>query len=73
MREKAKELLTAAMLDALNADIEASDLVALRVKEIEEAMEHVREITGALPKRLRSGATNVDVEVNELVLAPLPV
>lgn len=63
MREKAKALLVEAMTEALELEEKGSELVAERVKNIEEAMAHVREVTGALPKKTKSGATKVNVEV----------
>lgn len=63
MRERAKELLIDAMTEALVLEEKGSEIVAERVKDIESAMEHVREVTAALPKKIRQGATNVSVEV----------
>lgn len=68
-RELAKRLLTEAMLEALDENIQASDYVAERVKDIEAAMVHVQDIVGKLPKRTRQGGTFVNVEVNELIPA----
>lgn len=62
-REHSKGLLIEAMQEALALNVEADEVVAERVKDIEAAMEHVREVTGNLPKKTRSGPTNVAVEI----------
>lgn len=66
MREKAKTLLVEAMTEAIALGDKGSEHVAAQVKDIESAMEHVREVTGALPKKTKSGATNVKVTVEEV-------
>jgi hypothetical protein len=65
-REVSKALLIDAMTEALNTDVIASPIVAERVRDIETAMEHVRQVTGDLPKEIRSGATNVDLTIDLL-------
>lgn len=62
-RERSKELLIDAMREALDADVEGDEVVAERVKDIEAAMVHVREVTAALPKKTKAGPTNVAVEI----------
>lgn len=62
-RELSKDLLIEAMQEALAMNVEASEVVAERVKDIEAAMLHVQEVTAALPKRPRSGATYVTVQI----------
>lgn len=66
MRERAKELLIEAMTEALELSAKGDEFVADRVKNIDEAMAHVREVTGALPKKTKSGQTNVTVTVEEV-------
>lgn len=64
-RENAKKLLIAAMTEALSVGEQAEGPIADRVKDIETAMEHVRSVTAALPKKTRSGATKVKIEILE--------
>jgi len=66
-RERAKALLTEAMTEALEAGVEARDNVAQRVKDIDAAIAHVQEVTAALPKKTRSGATTVRIVIDEPV------
>lgn len=70
MREHTKRLLVEAMTEALTAPEEASGAIAERMRDIEEAMTHVREVTAALPKKTRAGSTRVDVMVGEILLTP---
>jgi len=67
-RERAKTLLVEAMTEALTIGDQGSEHVAERVKDIEVAMGHVREVTEALPKKTKQGATKVEVEVTDVVL-----
>lgn len=62
-RERSKELLIEAMQEALAENVEGNEVVAERVRDIEAAMVHVRQVTEALPKKNRSGITNVNVEI----------
>ena len=62
-RERSKALLIEAMQEALAANVEADELVAERLKDIEAAMVHVREVTEALPKKIRNGMTNVGITI----------
>lgn len=62
-RELSKKLLIEAMQEAIGANVEASEVVAERVKDIEAAMLHVQEVTDALPRRQRNGATFVTVQI----------
>jgi hypothetical protein len=61
-RELAKKLLVEAMTEALTIG-EKGEHVAERVKDIEAATAHVKEVTGALPKKTKSGATKVDIQI----------
>lgn len=70
-RENAKILLIDAMREAMKSGTEANPVVAERVKDIEEAMTHVREVTDSLPRVPRQGATTVKVTVEELEPANL--
>jgi hypothetical protein len=65
-RETAKRLLIEAMTEALAAGEQAAGPVADRVKDIETAMTHVRQVTNALPKKIKSGATTVKITIEEL-------
>jgi len=62
-RERSKALLIEAMQEALANNADSSEIVAARVRDIEAAMEHVKEVTSALPKKIRNGVTNVNVEI----------
>lgn len=64
-RERAKELLIDAMTDALNNGVEANEDIEDRIKDVHAAMQHVRQVTQALPKKTRSGRTTVAVAVTE--------
>ena len=70
-RERAKDLLIEAMTDALNAQQEANTDIENRIKDVQTAMQHVRQVTQALPKKTRSGRTTVAVAVQEV--EPVPV
>lgn len=65
-RELAKTLLIAAMTEALEVGAKGAETVAERVKDIETAMEHVREVTSKLPKKSKSGATTVKISIEEV-------
>ena len=60
-RERSKLLLIEAMQEALAVDTAASHAVASRVRDIEEAMEHVRSVAASLPHKIRTGPTSVRV------------
>lgn len=66
MREKAIQLLTSAMKEAISNNSDSEKAIQERTKDIEEAMSHVRKITAALPKKVRSGATTAKVVMNVL-------
>lgn len=67
MRERAKELLIEAMTEAMELEAKGDVFVASQVKDIDTAMEHVKDITSKLPKTPQSGATYVKVDIEELV------
>lgn len=60
-RERSKALLIEAMQEALAVDASATHAVARRVKDIEEAMAHVRSVAASLPHKVRTGPTSVRV------------
>ena len=62
-REHSKKLLVEAMQEAIVLNQKGSETVAERLKDIETAMVEVREVTAALPKKTRSGATKVQAKV----------
>ncbi len=64
-REASKALLIEVMTEALNADEDARAALEAEVG-VMEAMRHVREITGALPKKTKQGATKIAVAVKVL-------
>lgn len=78
-RDKAKEVLVEAMTEALAfSDLEETMLedvtgltpaqlaLATRLKDVSAAMQHVTDVTGALPKQPRKGATTVSLSVTEV-------
>jgi hypothetical protein len=66
-RERSKALLIEAMQEALEAKVSADAAVKSRVRDIEEAMEHVRSVAASLPLKVRSGPTNISVAGEVLV------
>jgi hypothetical protein len=62
-RERAKALLVEAMTEALSKGDKGAVTVTERVKDIEAALAHVREVTAALPQKVRAGATTAKVVV----------
>lgn len=62
-REHSKRLLVEAMQEAIVFNQKGSETVTERVRDIETAMAEVRQVTSALPKKTRSGATRVQAEV----------
>lgn len=69
-RDASKAMLIEAMTEALNADTESVPSVQSRVKDIESAMKHVRDITSKLPKKKVKGATLVNVQVEVVATDP---
>jgi len=61
-REASKAILVEVMTEALNADESAREALEEEAGVL-EAMRHVKEITAALPKKTKSGATKVVVVV----------
>ncbi len=61
-REAAKALLIEVMTEALNSDEDARAALEEEAGVL-EAMKHVRQITAALPKKTKQGATKVAVAV----------
>lgn len=68
MREKMMQLLTESMTEALTLEEKGEEHVKARCNNVIQAMEHVRSITAALPKKVKSGATRVEVEVESMQL-----
>ena len=60
-RENAKQILIEAMTEAINNDEKASPIMAQYLLDVTESMNHVRQVTEALPKKIRSGPTMVNV------------
>lgn len=71
-RETMQTILVECMNQAINNDLEASELIAERTKDIQTAMATVREMIGKIPKVLCSGPTAVNVEM-EVVEMPPPL
>jgi hypothetical protein len=59
-RDRAAELLSSAMLEALSIGEKASGPIGDIVDDINGAMERVRSITAALPKETRRGPTRIE-------------
>ena len=70
-RERSIALLTEAMQESLALGQQAHDSVCDRITDIETAIERVRQVTDALPKKTRTGQTRVRGEIE--ILEPLPV
>ena len=70
-RERSIALLTEAMQESLAMGQTAHCALSHRMNDIETAMARVREVTHALPKKTRSGATRVRGEIE--ILTPLAV
>ena len=68
--ETIMEILTDAMVAAIAADVKGDKEIAARIRDINTAMERVREMTAALPQKTRTGKTRVDAT---LVTVPAPV
>lgn len=62
-REHSKKLLIESMQEAIVFGQQGAETVSERVRDIEAAMEQVREVTDALPKKTRTGATKVQATV----------
>lgn len=67
-RELVKDILIQSMTEAIRHQRDPHDLINGRVKDIETAMEHVREVTDALPLKTRSGKTFVNAATNSIGL-----
>jgi hypothetical protein len=62
-REKSQSILIEAMTEALENESSTSQSVKERIKDIERAMKSVRQITGSLPLKKRTGPTKFNLEV----------
>mgnify|MGYP001561746065 CR=1 FL=1 len=65
-RDLSKTLLVDAMKEAMAFDEKAEGPIKDRMKDVKSAMETVRQITGALPKKQREGKTRVCCMAEEL-------
>jgi hypothetical protein len=78
-RENAKKLLLDAMTEALTLSDKEEELlkdstsltpaelaIATRLKDVEKAMEHVKDVTNNLPPKTRKGKTTVSVTIKEI-------
>lgn len=69
-RDNSKTVLVDCMTEALKAgDGNGGTVLAERLRDVEAAMASVREVTGALPKKTRAGATTVQVELEVAAVA----
>ncbi len=68
-REKAKEILTRAMTEAIRLDEKGEEHIQGYLFDMDSAMQHVLDITAALPKKTRAGAVHprLVMEVTEPV------
>jgi hypothetical protein len=62
-RDASKALLVDCMTVALTTGDDATGAIGERLRDVEAAMASVREMTAALPKKTRSGATTCQVEL----------
>lgn len=62
-RELCKTLMVDAMKEALAGNLEGKATVQARLKDLEGAMEHVREVTEELPKKPCKGACRAKIVV----------
>lgn len=62
-RELCKTLMVDAMKEAMAGNLEGRETVQARLKDLEVAMEHVREITEELPKKPCKGACKAQITV----------
>lgn len=69
-RENIKNILIESMTEAILLNEKGEDHVKERCRDIDAAMAHVRQITTALPKKTKSGATRCNIQVEQLVLEP---
>lgn len=65
-RENIKRMLIAAMCEALELEEKGKEYIRDKCRDVEAAMQHVREITTALPKKVKSGATLLEINIQEL-------
>jgi len=78
-RENAKKILLEAMTEALSLSDKEEELlketttltpaelaIATRLKDVEKAMEHVKDVTNNLPPKTRKGKTTVSVTIKEV-------
>lgn len=65
-RERAKQLISEAMIEAISNKENAREQMEQRIKDVEGALIHVRAITNKLPKETCSGPTLVNVEIQEI-------
>ena len=72
-RERAAELLVEAMTEALNENRLGEETIVARLADVDTAMERVQEITAALPKDTRKGATSVTGTIETVEPANVPV
>jgi len=62
-REHVKALLIESMTEAINQGEKGNEHVSERIRLIEEAMAHVREVTSSLPKKIKTGPTRAEVKL----------
>lgn len=68
-RDRAMELLTEAMTEALKMEKMGEDEIAKLSANVDEAMERVAAVTAALPKAIRKGKTTIKGTIKELIVA----
>ena len=64
VRDRAAEMLKEAMQEAIAHQQSGDEYISHFVNDIKVAMDRVREVTGSLPKKTRSGKTKVKAEVD---------
>ena len=66
-RERSKAILIEAVTEGLLRQSPTTEAVRERIRDIDSALEHVRDITAALPKQVRSGSTTVKGNVQFVI------
>lgn len=66
IRGAAERMLTEAMVEAIQLNDSPTAAIEERMTHINEAMNRARSIVGSLPRRVRQGATKVNVTIEEV-------
>lgn len=66
-RERASEMISECMTEAMTTNVIASEIIVARIKDFEKAEELVKKTIAEMPKMPKAGPTNVKVEIEEIV------